>query len=151
LFHYIIDIYYIILSDYDYAHSKRVDFVSSIRFYQYSGAYGELEMSPEKKKGEGTESPANIREMILSKIVSEEMYGKRDFSIMTRLSKKFIDILDALVRLNIFKSRSEAVAALVMKTILSELELYYELKEQAEKLDELEETVKELALKTLRE
>ena len=108
-------------------------------------------MSPEKKKEDGPETPANLREMILSKIVSEEMHGKRDFSVMTRLSKKFIEILDALVRLNIFKSRSEAIAALVMKTILSELELYNELKEQADKLDELEETVKELALKTLHE
>ncbi|MGY5863576.1 MAG: hypothetical protein RTV41_03170 [Candidatus Thorarchaeota archaeon] len=108
-------------------------------------------MSRDKKKQDEPESTVNLREMILSKIVSEEMHGKREFSVMTRLSKKFIAILDALVKLNIFKSRSEAVAALVMKTIHSEIDLYNELKEQAEKLDELQETVKELALKTLHE
>jgi Arc/MetJ-type ribon-helix-helix transcriptional regulator len=108
-------------------------------------------MSREKKERETSESETNLREMILSKIVSEEMSGKRDFSVMTRLSKEFIEILDALVRLEIFKSRSEAVAALVMKTILSDLELYKELKEQAERLDELQDTVKTLALKTMRE
>jgi Arc/MetJ-type ribon-helix-helix transcriptional regulator len=70
---------------------------------------------------------------------------------MTRLSKRITNILDALVKLNIFKSRSEAVAALVMKTIHSELELYEKFIEQAEKFNELEEDVKELALKTLHE
>ena len=79
------------------------------------------------------------------------MDGKREFSIMTRLSKNYIEILDALVKLEIFKSRSEAVAALLMKTIQSDLELYRELKEQAERLDELQDTVKDLALKVVRE
>jgi Arc/MetJ-type ribon-helix-helix transcriptional regulator len=108
-------------------------------------------MSSDKKKQSEDEAPANLREMILSKIVSDEMHGKRDFSVMTRLSEKFIEILDAMVRLNIFKSRSEAVAALVMKTILAEIDLYSQLKEQAQRMDELEEAVKELALKTLHE
>jgi Arc/MetJ-type ribon-helix-helix transcriptional regulator len=106
-------------------------------------------MSRDKQKEGESESVANLREMILSKIVSEEMDGKREFSVMTRLNKEFIEILDALVKLKIFKSRSEAVAALVMKTILSELDLYKELKDQSERLDELEDTVKTLALKAL--
>jgi Arc/MetJ-type ribon-helix-helix transcriptional regulator len=108
-------------------------------------------MSPDSNNQVDQKSTENLREMILSKIVFDEMHGKREFSIMTRLSKKFIDILDAMVRLNIFKSRSEAVAALVMKTILAEIELYEELENQAKKLDELEERVKEIALKTLHE
>ena len=108
-------------------------------------------MGREKQEQDEDESVTNLREMILSKIVSEEMDGKREFSVMTRLSKQFIEILDALVKLEIFKSRSEAVAALLMKTILSDIEQYKELKEQAEKLDELQDTVKTLALKTLRE
>jgi len=108
-------------------------------------------MSPYPKNRVDPKSSENLREIILSKIVSDEMHGKREFSIMTRLSKKFIDILDAMVRLNIFKSRSEAVAALVMKTILAEIDLYDELENQAKKLDKLEEKVKELALKTLHE
>jgi len=108
-------------------------------------------MKRDRQEREEPESVSSLREMILSKIVSEEMDGKRDFSVMTRLSKEYIDILDALVKLEIFKSRSEAVAAIVMKSILSDLELYKKLKEQAEKLDDLKDTVKSLALETMRE
>ncbi|MHA2199867.1 MAG: hypothetical protein ACXACG_02195 [Candidatus Thorarchaeota archaeon] len=108
-------------------------------------------MSRDNQEGDESESATNLREMILSKIVSEEMDGKREFSVMTRLSKEFIEILDALVKLKIFKSRSEAVAALLMKTILADLDLYKELKEQSERLDELEDAVKTLALKVARE
>ena len=82
-----------------------------------------LKVSREKQKRNEPESVSNLREMILSKIVSEEMDGKREFS----------------------------VAALLMKTIQSDLELYRELKEQAERLDELQDTVKDLALKVVRE
>ncbi|MFW9793940.1 MAG: hypothetical protein ACFFEE_06555 [Candidatus Thorarchaeota archaeon] len=108
-------------------------------------------MNREKKGQEESRSVATLRETILSKIISEEMDGKREFSVMTRLSSEFIELLDALVKLEIFKSRSEAVAALLMKTILADIDLYKELKEQAEKLDELQDTVKSLALKTVRE
>jgi Arc/MetJ-type ribon-helix-helix transcriptional regulator len=108
-------------------------------------------MNPRKKESESSSKAPNLREMILDKIVSEEISGKREFSVMTRLSRQFIDIIDALVKLDIFKSRSEAVSALVMKTILSELDLFEELKEQAEKLDALQSTVETLALRALRE
>jgi hypothetical protein len=108
-------------------------------------------MSRGKKDQDEPKSVATLRETILSKIISEEMDGKREFSVMTRLSMEFIEILDALVKLEVFKSRSEAVAALLMKTILADIDLYKELKEQAEKLDELQDTVKDLALKTVRE
>ena len=70
---------------------------------------------------------------------------------MTRLSTQLVELLDALVRLEIFKSRSEAVAGLVMKSVVSEIELFEQLKEQADKLDELQETVRGLATRALRE
>jgi len=108
-------------------------------------------MSPRKKERESSDKAPNLREMILDKILTDEMAGKREFSVMTRLNRQFIEIIDALVKLKIFKSRSEAVSALMMKTILSELELFEELKEQAEKLDALQSTVETLALKALRE
>jgi Arc/MetJ-type ribon-helix-helix transcriptional regulator len=108
-------------------------------------------MNRERQKREEPESVSSLREMILSKIISDEMDGKREFSVMTRLGKEFIEILDSLVKLEIFKSRSEAVAALLMKTILADIDLYKELKQQADKLDELQDTVKTLALKTVRD
>ena len=98
------------------------------------------------------DTPTDLRQMILSKLSSEEIdEKKRKYSVMTRLSEEFIELLDALVTLEIFKSRSEAVAAIVMKSILSDYELYQQLKEQADKLGELQDTVKGLALKALRD
>ena len=105
-----------------------------------------------KDESEQDESVTNLRKMILSKLESEEIDVRRQkYSVMTRLSEEFIELLDALVKLDIFKSRSEAVAAIVMKSILSEYELYQQLKEQADKLGELQDTVKGLALKALRD
>ena len=102
-------------------------------------------------KGEN-DSAIDLRKMILSKLTSEEIdEKKRKYSVMTRLSEEFIELLDALVTLEIFKSRSEAVAAIVMKSILSDYESYQQLKEQADKLGELQDTVKGLALKALRD
>ena len=109
-------------------------------------------MSMNKDESEQDESVTNLRKMILSKLESEEIDVRRQkYSVMTRLSEEFIELLDALVKLDIFKSRSEAVAAIVMKSILSEYELYQQLKEQADKLGELQDTVKGLALKALRD
>lgn len=43
----------------------------------------------------------------------------RDVSVMTRMSTDIVEILDALVELEIFKSRSEAAAAFAERTIYS--------------------------------
>ena len=80
-----------------------------------------------------------------------ETISSECISIVFLLVPWALDILDALVKLNIFKSRSEVAAALMMKTILSDYELYNQLKEKADRLDELQDSVKDLALKTLHE
>ena len=109
-------------------------------------------MGKEKQKDAKPKPDSNLRELILTKLASQEIDVKtREYSVMTRLSGEYIEILDALVKLEIFKSRSEALAAIVMKTINAEHELYKELKDHAEKLDELQDTVKSLALKAMRE
>ncbi|MFW9833079.1 MAG: hypothetical protein ACFFEK_03705 [Candidatus Thorarchaeota archaeon] len=97
------------------------------------------------------ESKSDMRKQIRQDLEIGDIDYKREVSVMTRLSKEAVELVDALVKLKLFNSRSQAVAGLVMRTILSELNQFKQLKEQADKLDELEETVMGLASKALRE
>ncbi|MHA1904294.1 MAG: hypothetical protein ACXADL_04125 [Candidatus Thorarchaeota archaeon] len=109
-------------------------------------------MAKQKKKDAIPESNLSLREEILGKLSEDEFeLKKREISVMTRLNRDYVEILDALVKLELFKSRSEAVAAIVMKTLHSEYDVFQELKVQAEKLDDFQDTVKDLAFKALRE
>ncbi|MHA1935966.1 MAG: hypothetical protein ACW97A_11840 [Candidatus Thorarchaeota archaeon] len=109
-------------------------------------------MAKKKKKDTAPESSLSLREEILGRLSEDEFeLKKREISVMTRLSREYVEILDAIVKLELFKSRSEAVAAIVMKTLHSEYDVFQELKIQAEKLDDFQDTVKNLALKALRE
>ena len=97
------------------------------------------------------EVSSTLRKIILKDLSIDDFDSKREISVMTRLSTQLVEMLDALVKLELFKSRSEAVAGLVMKSVISEIDLFKQLKEQADKLNELRETVKGLAIKALRE
>ena len=97
------------------------------------------------------EASSTLRKIILKDLSIDDFDSKREISVMTRLSTQLVEMLDALVKLELFKSRSEAVAGLVMKSVISEIDLFRQLKEQADKLNELRETVKGLAIKALRE
>ena len=109
-------------------------------------------MAKQRKKDTTPESSLSLREEILGMLSEDEFeLKKREVSVMTRLNRDYVEILDALVKLNLFKSRSEAVAAIVMKTLHSEFDVFQELKVQAEKLDDFQYTVKDLALKALRD
>jgi len=69
-----------------------------------------------KKKDEETPTIARpgLREKLLSKLAAES-FGEeeRDVPVVARMNKKVVHTLDSLVALGIFKSRSEAAAALV--------------------------------------
>ncbi|MGY5859348.1 MAG: hypothetical protein RTU63_08255 [Candidatus Thorarchaeota archaeon] len=75
---------------------------------------------------------------------------KRFVTVMTRLHGEYVELVDALVKLKIFRSRSEALATLVMKTLLADLETFQDLKEQADRMDDVQDTVRDLAIKVLR-
>ncbi len=98
------------------------------------------------------ESPRELREEILEILdVDLKKSDQKSYSTMTRLRADYIEILDALVKLEIFRSRSEAIASIVMKTLNSEMDLFQQLIVQAKRKDEMEETVKDLAIKALKE
>ena len=104
-----------------------------------------------KRKSE-SEPKSSLRDELLRKI-SPDGYSMKDreVAVMTRLNTDFVESLDALVKLGLFKSRSEAVAAFVERTILGQKELFDQIKMQAQKLDEIQDKAKGLALEALQE
>ncbi|MFQ5832606.1 MAG: hypothetical protein ACE5H4_07890 [Candidatus Thorarchaeota archaeon] len=87
-----------------------------------------------------------VKEELVGRI-SEEDFGlsRREVSVMCRLSGKTVAILDALVELEIFKSKSEAIATFVDQTILSRGELFEEILTQAQEIASKREAAKHLA------
>ena len=88
--------------------------------------------------------------MMREKLSIEETETKREVPVMTRLDNEVIQLLDILVKLDIFKSRSEAVAAIVEKTLLPQRDKFDLLKKQITKLQEVQDTAKDIALEVLK-
>ena len=78
-------------------------------------------------------------------------YGlkNREISVMTRLSTDIVEILDALVELEIFKSRSEVVASFVEKSIMEKKDLFDSISKQASDIEKKREAAKHLAFKAI--
>ncbi|MFW9806996.1 MAG: hypothetical protein ACFFFK_09740 [Candidatus Thorarchaeota archaeon] len=104
-------------------------------------------MAQKKKK---TESTPTLRDEMLKELSIDDTESKRDVPVMTRLDTRVIGLLDMLIKLNIFKSRSEAVAAIVEKTLLPQQEKFDLLQEQLSKLEEIEDTAKGIALDVMK-
>ncbi|MGQ4871337.1 MAG: hypothetical protein ACP6IT_05825 [Candidatus Thorarchaeota archaeon] len=96
------------------------------------------------------ESQISLREELMGRL-SIEGFGlrKREISVMTRMSADIVEILDALVELEIFKSRSEAVAAFVEKVISARRSLFDEIRAQAAEIRQKRETAKMLAIRAI--
>jgi Arc/MetJ-type ribon-helix-helix transcriptional regulator len=108
-------------------------------------------MSKDKDPSYEPNPELTLREDLLSRLMPEELEPqKRDVSVMTRLSTNLVEILNALVKLGLFKSKSEIIASVIERTFLPHLDLFEEIKEQAKKQDELQDAAKELALQALR-
>ena len=93
----------------------------------------------------------SLREELLGRL-SSEGFGlkKREVSVMTRMNTELVEVLDALVELAIFKSRSEAVAALVELQISSRRRIYDEIKTQARQIVLKRESARKLAYEAMR-
>ena len=106
-----------------------------------------------KKKARGSDdlSRVDLREQILGEGSEELASRPRSNQIMTRLSNEIVEILDALIELGVFNSRSEAVAVYVERSILTKLDMYKKLKEQAKQIGKMRESVAETALDIFRD
>ena len=92
----------------------------------------------------------SLRDELLGRFEREKHGLKnREISVMTRLSTDIVEILDALVELEIFKSRSEVVASFVEKSIMEKKELFDSIQKQASDISEKREAAKHLAFKAI--
>ena len=101
-------------------------------------------------------APSTVRESLREQIMgkreeSDFKVDKREIHIMTRLSAQIVEALDALIALNVFKSRSEAVAAYVENSIINNSELYEKLIKKAKEVSEIRDTAMDSILQTLQE
>jgi Arc/MetJ-type ribon-helix-helix transcriptional regulator len=87
---------------------------------------------PERKeKPERT----SLRERVLKNIAAEGFEEEeRDVPVVARMNRRVVETLDSLVAVGIFKSRSEAAAALVEGAISSREDLFDGIRKQAASL-----------------
>jgi len=102
---------------------------------------------------ENTEiSQLSLREQLLGRLSDGTVSGKkREVSVMTRMSGDIVEILDALVELGIFKSRSEAVSAFVEQAISARKSIFDEIKIQASEISKLRDSAKRDAFAAFQE
>jgi len=78
-----------------------------------------------------------LRERVLQNISAEGFEEEeRDIPVVARMNKRVVKILDSLVAIGIFKSRSEAAAALVEGAISSREDLFNDIQRQAASLSQ---------------
>ncbi len=87
---------------------------------------------------------------MIEELSTRESDTKRDIPVMTRLDDELVSMLDILVKLDIFKSRSEAVAAIVEKTLFQQRDKFEQLKAQITKLEKIQDTAKDIAYDVLK-
>ncbi|MHA1966009.1 MAG: hypothetical protein ACW97G_15655 [Candidatus Thorarchaeota archaeon] len=107
----------------------------------------------EKKKSPKVEGvQLSLREQLLGRLSDEaHVSKKREVSVMTRMSSDIVEILDSLVELEIFKSRSEAVSAFVEQAISARINLFEEIKIQAADIRQLRDSAKKHAFEAFQE
>jgi metal-responsive CopG/Arc/MetJ family transcriptional regulator len=94
----------------------------------------------------------SLREQLLGGLSDESATGKkREVSVMTRMRGDIVEVLDALVELNIFKSRSEAVSAFVEQAISDRGSMFEEIKTQASEIRKLRDSAKKHAYAAFQE
>jgi len=78
---------------------------------------------------------STLRERVLKNISAEGFEAaERDIPVVARMNKRVVDILDSLVAIGVFKSRSEAAAALVEGAISAREDLFEDIRRQAASL-----------------
>ncbi len=75
--------------------------------------------------------------------------SKRDTPVTTRLDDEIINMLDILVKLGIFKSRSEAIASILETTLLDHKDKFKELAAEITKLEKIQDRAKDIAIDVL--
>lgn len=89
-------------------------------------------MSKEEKPKKTT-----LRDRVLKNISADGFENEeRDIPVVARMNKRVVETLDSMVAVGIFKSRSEAAAALIEGAISSRQEFFDDIRKQASSLNE---------------
>ena len=109
-----------------------------------------LHTSKQKTQTDNDTTGTSLRDELLGRFERDKHGLKnREISVMTRLSADIVEILDALVELEIFKSRSEVVASFVEKAIMDKKSTFDALASQANDISKKREAAKHLAFKAI--
>lgn len=115
------------------------------------GKIEKKEQSPEEEKvvmmaccPEG-EDAEKIKEKVLLKI-GEKLEGRSNV-VMTRLNNEDLTQIDALVEVEVFKSRSEAAAFFIKEGIQARKDVFERVMPSVEKIRELKEQAKKSLVK----
>jgi len=86
-----------------------------------------------------------LRERVLKNISADGFEGEeRDTPVVARMNKRVVETLDSMVAIGIFKSRSEAAAALIEGAISEREDLFDDIRKQASSLSkQQDEAMKE--------
>ncbi len=101
------------------------------------------------KKRKTTEPSQTLRKDIIENISTRLSDSKRDNPVTARLDDEIVNMLDILVKLGIFQSRSEAIAVILEKTLIPQRDKFKQLEAQITKLEKIQDTAKELAFDVL--
>ncbi|MFW9967190.1 MAG: ribbon-helix-helix domain-containing protein [Candidatus Thorarchaeota archaeon] len=108
-------------------------------------------MSEKRAKMRKSSAQLSLKEQLLGVQTEEDLLiEKRDVPVTIRMNPKVLELLDALIELNIFESRSEAITAMVEAMISSKYKTFHSLKSQADDLKRRREEAKEMASRVIR-
>ena len=108
-------------------------------------------MAPKEKSDQKATSQLSLREQLLGKMSDADKSSKREVSVMTRMSGDLVEVLDALVELEVFNSRSEAVSAFVGQAIQARRDLFEKIIIQAAEIRKMRDSAKRHAFEALKE
>ena len=79
----------------------------------------------------------SLRDRVLKNISADGFEEEgRDIPVVARMNKRVVETLDSLVAIGVFKSRSEAAAALVEGAISAREDLFEDIRTQAASLSQ---------------
>ena len=101
------------------------------------------------KKSKDEDSTQTLRKAMIEDLSIRVSESKRDTPVTTRLDDEIIEMLDILVKLGIFKSRSEAIASILEMTLFDHRDKFKQLSTEITKLEKIQDRAKDIALDVL--
>jgi Arc/MetJ-type ribon-helix-helix transcriptional regulator len=107
-------------------------------------------MSGKRRTSKKSATQLTLKEQLLGSEVAERFFeDRRDVSVTLRMNSRAVELLDALVELEIFESRSEAISDIVESTISAKHEVFVSLKVEADVLKRRRAEAKEMASRVI--